>query len=530
MAQNVLSSDPGAGQKIVLSSDPNAGTPVRDRSAYPSPPLDARGSLKRFVTAAGDAINPLHVLRFGKDLFTDPVGTVSGIGEQFFEQTGQAETAAREGRVLPAAGHLLAATPIIGPAVKAGVDRVREGDVAGGLGELTGTAALFGGPGAVRGAGRLGARTRAGASVARAADESATSRFVDIAAPKVGPNKLRFGRDAQRVAPEILRDDALGGFSREALHRGVEVRLAEAEALLDAAADARLNARVFDTAPILRQLRTQRQELVSETAEASRSVRRTTTRESPILGPEGRPLTATDVTAEPFGRDVVPGPNRGQVAIIDQAIAEIEALGPQARYESLRRIRAAYDGPAKATYHPSLTSDFLSKQGEKIASAHVTRVLRKHLSSFDPKTADANASYTLYRAAQDVLEATAETERVRPRVGRRIVAKAAGSAVGGASHGLPGAAAGAILMGVVERAASAAPTLQLTIARRLAGVSDALRTGNVARAESILQRIVRLFPPVRTGLSLSVTAGRQPTTETSATGQTAGPPSTPEIP
>src|SRR5207247_10371873 len=119
----------------------------------------------------------------------------------------------------------------------------------------------------------------------------------------------------------------------------------------------------------------------------------------------------------PLGADVVPGPNAARVAVIDQAVDELRQLGPEARYEPIRRIRQAYDSQAKTVYSPSVTADYLKAHGGKLGAADGTGTLREGLARWDPKTAAANSQYSLYRTANDVLEATAEVERTRPKVG-----------------------------------------------------------------------------------------------------------------
>ena len=90
---------------------------------------------------------------------------------------------------------------------------------------------------------------------------------VDTIAPKVGANKVRFGAKAEEVAPALLRDPQLSAFSREGLHGGVQTRLAEAD--LDAAAEARGNAKCYPTKPILDALMERRRKLTAETIDAT---------------------------------------------------------------------------------------------------------------------------------------------------------------------------------------------------------------------------------------------------------------------
>lgn len=197
--------------------------------------------------------------------------------------------------------------------------------------------------------------------------------------------------------------------------------------------------------------------------------------------------------ARPLGEAVVPQPNDVRVAQIDRAISELKRLGPVANYESIRRIRQAYDQPAKAVYSPSMTADYLAKRGESQGAADVTGVLRGHLAQADPATAAANSQYSIFKAANDVMDAAAEVERTRPTVGRSIMARGLGAAAGAAEGGGLGAMVGAIIGPTIERAMSgAAPSVKLMNARLLSNLADAFRGGQVDRASSILTQLSKV--------------------------------------
>jgi hypothetical protein len=442
------------------------------------------GPVGRFVE---NAVQPLAqapgmMLKMGESLLPTEGGAAArqelgrSIVEPSVERMNMAAQATREGRPLAALGNAAAAVPIVGPAVAHGVEQMRSGDVAGGAGTLTGVAAPFVAGPAARGAGAALKGTRVGEGLADMADASATSRMVDVMAPKVGANKVRFGAKAEEVAPALARDPTLSAYSREGLQAGVETRLAEAEAGLDAAAQNRNPNLVYHTRPILRELQKKRDRMTAQTVQSG------------------------NVKA---GENIVPAPNGARVAMIDQAMQEIEKLGPIASFESLRRIREAYDGPAKAKYSESMTADYLKAQGGKTGAADVTSVLREKLAGYSPETADANAAYTLYRNAHDVLEAAAETERVRPRVGRGLMTRATGGVVGAMNGGTAGGIIGVLVGEIATRAAQMAPTFQIVIARRLAAAADALRAGNPAGAQQIVQNAITKFPAVKSGLKIS---------------------------
>jgi len=195
----------------------------------------------------------------------------------------------------------------------------------------------------------------------------------------------------------------------------------------------------------------------------------------------------------PLGASVVPTPNKDRVAVIDQAIAEVKQLGPMARYESLRRIRQAYDQPAKAVYSPAVTADYLKAQGGKLGAADVTGTLRESLAQFDPQTATANASYAVFKQADDVMRAAEEIERVRPKVGRQIMARGLGAAAGAAEGGGLGAVVGAIIGPTIESGLSnISPALKLQSAKLLTKMAAALRAGDIGSVRSLSYQLKAL--------------------------------------
>ncbi len=207
----------------------------------------------------------------------------------------------------------------------------------------------------------------------------------------------------------------------------------------------------------------------------------------------------------PLGRNVIPTPNAARVKQLDRAIAEVKALGPVARYESVRKLRQAYDQPAKAVYSPSMTADYLKKRGESLGSADVTGVLRDTLAKWDPDTATANAQYALYRTADDVLNAAAEVERARPKVGRQIMARLTGVIFGGQQGGVAGAAVGYLAAPIVDSALASGATTQFKTAALMTKLATAIRRGDVGQVTSLTHTLKRLVPTAarQTGLVTS---------------------------
>lgn len=473
-----------------------------------TPPPVEGSAVGRFVGGAAEMLNPVPIVKAlwnaapipqalgGSGVVEGPTQFLTNVGAQSVEQGRQAIQAAQEGRISEAIGHGFGTIPLIGPAAVHAGERIAKGDIAGGAGEAVGLLAPVGvleGTKAVGKASGLIAPSTREIVAARLAKIGA-EKVTDVMVPKVGANKPRLGNLAQKVAPELAQDLVKEGapFSREGFHAQVGAKLADAEQALDAASDARLNARTFPTQPIIQDLMAKRRALMAEPVEASKPVRSVTERTSAIVDEQGKPITVQEQRAESLGKAVTPAPHADRVAAIDKAIGEIKALGPVARYDPLRTIRQAWDGPAKLKYNPSMTQDFLKNQGYANGAADVTGVLRDSLAKFDPETAKANAQYSLYRKADDVLTATAEIERVRPKVGRQIMARWLGFTTGGVSAGLPGAVVGGILGPVLDTALSGGLTMQLQVARTLTKLSNAIQRGDLGAVTSATYELKKM--------------------------------------
>lgn len=510
------------GASVSGGSAPQAATAEQ----FMDPSQVPQGSaLRRFVGNVAEQLNPITAAKGIYQAVSDPRATINNLIDAQAQQFSQAGQAFTEGRMSEALGHGMAGVlPVIGPAAAGAGEQIASGDVAGGLGTGLGLMAATVGPRAktvAKETVRIGSEIapKAAARVAGWAERGAAERVADVMSPKVGPNKTRFGNQAEKVAPAVARDLATDGapLTREGFRTQIQGKLAEAEAGLDAAADARNATAPIETRTIIDALREKRRQLTAEAVQADRrypqyegSAR--VARAGDEFQASGAVGTADvsphqrgyrtleeqgQFTSEPrrsgvaMGADVVPGPNAGRVAVIDQAIAELEALGPVARYEPLRRIRQAYDGPAKAVYSPAMTADYLKAQGGKLGAADVTGVLRDTLAKADPQTAAANAAYHIYRTADDVLEATREVERTRPRVGRQIMARMTGVLMGGQAAGTTGAVAGYLGGPLLDQALASGATTQLKTAAALQRLADVIRGGDVEQVAVLTTRLQR---------------------------------------
>jgi hypothetical protein len=487
-------------------------TATTEQFTEPAQPAPEGSSVGRFASNLWDQVNPATMLKGAYQAVSSPLDTLSAMGAAHAEQFGKAREAFSEGRFSEAAGHTGAGIiPILGPAAAGAAEQIASGDVAGGLGKTVGMLA----PSATKvvASGARRALTHGGRNaIASRLEAGASERVADVMSPKVGPNKTRFGNRAEDVAAPLLKSGAAKAWTREGFHENVSARLAEAERGLDAAHDQRLAARTFETKPMIDALLEQRKRFTARAVEGSSVPRGTRRRTSSLVDERGKPIEVTESVRTPIGADVVPEPNNPRVAVIDKAIDELRQLGPVARYDDIRTIRQAYDGPAKVVYNPSLTQDFLKAQGGKSGAADVTGVLREQLAKWDPETAAANADYSLYKTAEDVLEATRETERARPRVGRQIMTRLT-TTMAGSQAGPAGAVAGFVLAPVVDGALSSGLTTKLQTADRMARLARAIRTGNVEQVNRLtteLQGLRRLAPSgaVATEQMMSQSAAR----------------------
>lgn len=498
------------------------GNPITARQAASAPKtLDAQGNppsepsspAGRFFSGAWQNLNPMPLI----EAIVDPAARnrmAIGMGMGMSDQYDKAQTApTRTERI---AHGVAAALPGLGPAAANAGEAIASGDYAGGAGQTLGLIAPpFLAEGTMRAGQASGQALRSGGA-ADTLDRAATSRFVDATAPKVGPNKLRLNRQMAKVAPDALREPDLGAFSREGLHVKVQNGLSDAKAALDEASDARLASQQVRTAPIVAAIDQQIDRLTAHPVEGTSvdyGERRIGGEQAGhVVGhmqQEPPTVTATATGGEATGRSVEPQPNSAQIGTLRQIRRELTQLGPVAPYEAVRRIREAWDKVALPKYLPSTAADALKSQGEATAAMKGAGAMREALAEADPASAAAYQKYSLYKSLDDVLAATQEAEQARPRVGRGIMARATGAVAGGASGGTGGAIIGVIVGEIANRAAQLAPTFQIVIARRMAGIADLIRGGNVQAATDMATRLKATLPPEFAPMDAPVAPSRQ---------------------
>ena len=447
----------------------------------------------RFLSNAGEMLNPVTMAKGIGQAVMNPIDTTKALYEGQMRQFDKAGEAYSQGRYSEMFGHGAAGLlPAIGPVAAEAGEQIAAGDVAGGMGKGVGLLAPVVGTRPVVNAVRRGVKAVPGVAsrVAGKLESGAARRVTDVISPRSTANvSKRLGGRAEVIAPTLAKDLAQNGapLSRSGYHATVRGQLAAAEEGLDAAADARLAARSVTTQPVIDALKQKVAALTMKADDAERITRTPVTRTSSIVDSAGKPIEST---AKPMGQDVIPRPIAARAQVLQQAIGELEQLGPTTVYDPLKLFRQAYDGQAKAIYNPSPTADFLAQKNAALGAADVTGVLREHLAKLDPGTATANTTYSLYKTADDVLSAAAELERVRPRVGRQIMARLTGALIGSA-HGPGAAVAGYVGGPIIESAVASGATTQLRMAAIMQRLATAVRAGNVQQVTSWTELLKR---------------------------------------
>lgn len=93
----------------------------------------------RFLSNAGEMLNPLAIVKAAGNVMLHPVDTASSLVAAQYAQGKKAFEDAKAGRGWEAVGHgMAAALPLLGPAAAAAGEQIGTGDVAGGLGKAAG--------------------------------------------------------------------------------------------------------------------------------------------------------------------------------------------------------------------------------------------------------------------------------------------------------------------------------------------------------------------------------------------------------
>lgn len=508
---------------------PQAGDQIGAASA-PSTVEKALDATGRFLMPIVRA--PFDAARFVYGVATDPFNgfqQTSDILNASKAQIDLAHQAEAEGRPGDALLRRAASVPVVGPAVASIYDMAQEGNVAGAAGTATAMAlpltkgyvkagvgaALEGGANAAVRAARSAGMGETIDAGAKSLSQAAENKMARAMSPQVGPNKARFGNMARDIAPEIVRDPNLAARSMGGFDTKLDTVFESVTEALDHAADTRFVSDQVNLRPVLAKLDAEIAKLQATPVEGSRLIPEYSATDPAVrvarpgseITVRNRAMTANDLpahqrgyrtldtgefaseptrTGRPIGRTVEPRPNMSELETLRAIRSELAQLGDIAPYESVRRIRQAWDKVAKVKYMPSTAQDVLKSQGDASGAAKGTGAMRDALAEADPASAAIYKQYSLYKAAKDIRAAAEEAERTRPnrlRGQMRMLAN---------TQGLMGMTAA-----LLDRAVELAPDMQVMVARRLAGVADLVRRGDVQQAQAIVQRTEAQMPRVR---------------------------------
>lgn len=429
----------------IVGEEPEA--PTQAPTTQGGGPLDALG---RALSGFWEQVNPVTTVQGIAQAVSSPIDTAKGVGQAQGQLYHDAAKAFQEGDYIKGARkgiHYL--LPLIGPALDAQSEKAMQGDLAGAVGGTAGITANLAAPELAAGAVKV-ARTipQAVPSVLRAGAER---RIVDVIKPVVGQNKVRFGNKAADVAGQVAKEPGLMAWSREGLQTKLTERMEGVR-------------QQFDT---LDASRNPNQVIYSSTIERGLQQK----------------LDRLKVNG------VVPKPQQGRADVLIQAIKEVRQMPPTMSYQQLREFRKSYDGPASARYNQAITPDYLKVMAESHGAADVTGAVRDQMAKLDPRMSGPNAEFAWMRSADDVMRAAEETDRVRPKVGRRLFARWGTTAVGGAAGGTIGAVMGYVIGPLIDDIAAMSPTTKIATARIMTRLADALDAGNPTTAYVALREL-----------------------------------------
>lgn len=426
------------------------------------PPTDPN-TVGTFASHVGAQLDPRS---FGQAVLPQSMGgtgivqTVRNIGQAQGDLLEKAKASYAAGDKLTAARHFVDyLLPLIGPVLDKSADSAQQGHYAASAGDAVGLGLSMFGPQAVSEAATALRTTKPAQAVADAAQKGAVNRAVDVMAPQVGPNKVRFGNQVAKAAPDVLRQTS--ALTKGGLQTEVANNLDAAHGALDAAYDAVPNTRMYPTAPIIKSL---------QDAKANLQV-------------------------SGIGGKVTPAVRAARVGAIDQAIDEVKGLGSLVNADNLRNLKGAWGEGAKAVFTPAIAPDALKLKSAGAGWADANTALTNFLVDKHPELKPLNADVSLWTKASDAMQAAEEADRVRPKVGRTIMARGLGAAAGGAEGGGIGAAVGAVVGPLIESGLTAlSPTRKLFVARQLQALSDALRSGQATKAQALVNGLRKTLP------------------------------------
>ena len=423
-------------------------------------------------------VNPVTAVTALAHAALHPVDTVHQLTAAQQAVWDKAKASYQKGDYADAAVHALnSVVPLFGPSLDAVAEHVSKGELAAGFGDAAGMALALAAPEVAGGIGR-----GAGALMDPDALESAAGeRLAQTISPSGSSKEIRtLGKQAARVGPQVL--GGTSAITPSGLADQIGQQFANASDKLDAAYDAIPKNRGYSPNPLISRLQ----------------------------------RATDDLRVQGSGGSVIPTPDVPRAAAIQQAMAEVQALGPFSNTENFAKLRDAWSQQAKPVYAPVLDPNAAQlAQSASKGWADARAELQGFLTDRHPELKPLNADYSVWKTANDVVQAAADRERVRPTVGRNMLASGVGSLIGsGVGAGPLVAGVGGALAPLVERGLSGTvgPAFKLTIARLQTNLADALRTGDFPKAQLLTQTLRPLLvaaSPLRVPTALPAAA--QPT-------------------
>lgn len=214
-AISAAAADPDPFAAYATSSEDDASEGAVD----PTPPTGS--AIGRYFSNAWDQLNPVTLVEGAAQAVAHPIETAKALVGAQVAQGKQAMDLARQGRYTEALGHAgAAALPLLGPAAARVGEQIGSGDVAGGLGSLTGLVAPL-----VAGAVAPESATVPGVFAPADADAGAAVGLADAAgvpldaATASGGN--RFLKAAQHLADRTLGGSLVSEKADVARHAGL---------------------------------------------------------------------------------------------------------------------------------------------------------------------------------------------------------------------------------------------------------------------------------------------------------------------
>lgn len=437
---------------------------VRDAATTPASAAEAAapsGGLGGFLREATQGINPIHINAAIQQAFWHPIDTAKAWNTASEQLRLDGQAAFKRGDYLTGSRKMLdwLASPLLLPMrVDQAADLMQQGQTARGLGATTDVGLTMATPQIL---GKItAALPTTAADAAAQAERAGEQRVVQAITPTAGPQKIRLGTQAADVAGDVARRTTartIGGLTDE-----VGEHLAQANQALDDA-----YAGIPATQPIPTQSVIQRlQQAVDR------------------LSVQGT-----------GGAAVVPQTIADRVASLRQAIDEVKGLGPSATADQMRRLRIHWDNGAQAVFTPIVADNFQAARQAGQGWADARTALNDVIVDRHPEIGPLNADVHLWSTVNDVLQATAEVERVRSTSGRGLLARAVGAATGSAAGGPGGAAVGTVLGPMLEGVITkATPAMRLALGRSLTQFADALRAGQPGVIRRAIGQVSGVLP------------------------------------